>query len=52
MRLSRNSFGKPTHSFLEGPAFDRDGNLYVVNFAFGEMVHITPTGRVEPGLRV
>jgi gluconolactonase len=39
--------GKPTHSFLEGPSFDRDGNLYVVNFAFGQIVRITPEGRPE-----
>jgi gluconolactonase len=36
--------GKPTHSFLEGPAFDREGNLYVVDFAFGQIVRISPTG--------
>ncbi len=36
--------GKATHSFLEGPSFDGDGNLYVVNFAFGQIVRITPSG--------
>lgn len=36
--------GKPTHSFLEGPSFDAAGNLYVVNFAFGQIVMITPAG--------
>lgn len=36
--------GKPTHSFLEGPSFDRNGNLYVVNFAFGQIVCISPNG--------
>ncbi len=36
--------GKPTHSFLEGPSFDKHGNLYVVNFAFGQIVRITSDG--------
>ena len=36
--------GKPAHSFLEGPSFDDKGNLYVVNFAFGQIVRITPQG--------
>ncbi|MBL8584797.1 MAG: SMP-30/gluconolactonase/LRE family protein [Rhizobiaceae bacterium] len=40
--------GKPAHSFLEGPSFDTDGNLYVVNFAFGEIIRITPEG--EPSV--
>ncbi len=29
-------------SFLEGPCFDRNGNLYVVNIAFGQIFRITP----------
>ncbi|MFP4483834.1 MAG: SMP-30/gluconolactonase/LRE family protein [Spirochaetaceae bacterium] len=39
--------GKPTHSFLEGPSFDAAGNLYVANFAFGQVVRISPEGRAE-----
>jgi gluconolactonase len=39
--------GKPAHSFLEGPAFDRDGNLYVVNFAFGQVVKIARDGHAS-----
>lgn len=39
--------GKPTHSFLEGPSFDAAGNLYVVNFAFGQIVRISPGGKPE-----
>jgi len=42
--LVQKFVGKPAHSFLEGPAFDREGILYVVNFAFGEVVKITPDG--------
>ncbi|HEV7267093.1 MAG TPA: SMP-30/gluconolactonase/LRE family protein [Falsiroseomonas sp.] len=29
-------------SFLEGPSFDRDGNLYVVDIAHGRIFRITP----------
>lgn len=39
--------GKPAHSFLEGPSFDRTGNLYVVDFAFGRIVRVSPEGRPE-----
>ncbi len=38
--------GKP-HSFLEGPSFDRDGNLYVVNSYAGQILRILPTKRIE-----
>jgi gluconolactonase len=38
--------GKP-HSFLEGPSFDRDGNLYVVNATGGQILRIRPDRRVE-----
>ena len=36
---------KPGHeldSFLEGPAFDRDGNLYVTDIPFGRVFRISP----------
>lgn len=39
--------GKPTHSFLEGPSFDSRGNLYLVNFAFGQIIRISPDGTAE-----
>jgi gluconolactonase len=39
--------GRPIHSFLEGPSFDRDGNLYVVNAPFGQILRIRPDKRVE-----
>jgi gluconolactonase len=32
----------PAHSFLEGPAFDRAGNLYVVDLAHGRIFRISP----------
>ena len=37
---------KPGHeidSFLEGPAFDREGNLYVTDIPFGRIFRISPT---------
>lgn len=34
-------------AFPEGPAFDRDGNLFVVNMADGRIVKITPDGQVS-----
>jgi len=33
-----------TGSFLEGPSFDRRGNLYVVDVAFGRILRISPDG--------
>lgn len=32
------------HSFLEGPSFDRDGNLYCTDIAFGRIFRISPKG--------
>lgn len=34
----------PMHSFLEGPAFDRAGNLWCVDIAWGRIFRITPEG--------
>ena len=39
-----NRGGQHLHSFLEGPAFDRDGNLYVVDIPFGRIFRISPAG--------
>lgn len=36
--------GRPVHSFLEGPSFDRQGNLYVTDIPFGRVFRISPTG--------
>lgn len=36
--------GVHTHSFLEGPSFDRSGNLYVVDLAYGRIFRISPEG--------
>ena len=34
----------PMHSFLEGPAFDREGYLYCVDIAHGRLFRISPSG--------
>lgn len=34
----------PLHSFLEGPSFDRDGNLYCVDVAHSRIFRISPQG--------
>ena len=39
-----NRPGVATDSFIEGPSFDRDGNLYVVDIPFGRIFHIAPDG--------
>ena len=39
--------GLPTECFLEGPAFDRAGNLYVVDVPWGRVFRISPGGDVE-----
>lgn len=39
--------GAPIHSFLEGPSFDRQGNLYVVDVAHGRIFRIDPRGEFE-----
>ena len=32
------------HSFLEGPSFDREGNLYCVDIPYGRIFKISPAG--------
>jgi len=34
----------PTDSFIEGPSFDRDGNLYIVDIPFGRIFRVAPDG--------
>ena len=41
------AFGKDhseLHSFLEGPSFDRAGNLYVVDIPYGRILRVSPAG--------
>jgi gluconolactonase len=40
-----NRGGRPIHSFLEGPSFDRDGNLYVVDIPHGRIFRVSPSGQ-------
>lgn len=37
-----NKAGQPLHSFIEGPAFDRSGNLYVTDIPHGRIFRISP----------
>ena len=39
-----NRGGDPVDCFLEGPSFDRAGNLYVVDIPFGRIFRIDPRG--------
>ena len=39
-----NRPGHDIDCFLEGPTFDKSGNLYVVNIPYGEIFKISPSG--------
>jgi gluconolactonase len=39
--------GKPIDSFLEGPSFNRTGNLYVTDIPFGRVFCVLPSGTIE-----
>ena len=39
-----NAVGQLLDSFLEGPSFDRAGNLYVTDIPFGRVFRISPAG--------
>ena len=36
---------QPTDCFIEGPSFDADGNLYIVDIPFGRIFRIAPDGK-------
>jgi gluconolactonase len=42
-----NRQGAPVDSFLEGPSFDRKGNLWCVDIPFGRIFRIDPGGEWE-----
>lgn len=46
-RLAAGKGPTPAGCFLEGPSFDRAGNLYVVDLAFGRIFRISPQGHFE-----
>ena len=35
---------QPTDCFIEGPSFDAEGNLYIVDIPFGRIFKSRPTG--------
>lgn len=39
-----NKHGRHVDCFLEGPAFDRDGNLYLVDVPWGRILRVSPDG--------
>lgn len=39
-----NLHGRQVSSFLEGPSFDRAGNLYLVDIPFGRLLRVDPAG--------
>lgn len=43
-RLAAGKGATPMGSFLEGPSFDRDGNLYVVDLAWGRIFRVDEKG--------
>ena len=46
-RLAAGKSATPAGCFLEGPAFDRAGNLYTVDLAFGRIFRITKEAQFE-----
>jgi gluconolactonase len=44
---TRNKRGAKVDSFIEGPSFDRDGNLYFVDIPFGRIMRADPAGNVS-----
>lgn len=42
LRVQRR--GAEMDSFLEGPSFDREGNLYLVDIPYGRVMRVTPSG--------
>jgi gluconolactonase len=40
----RMQSGVARDCFLEGPSFDRDGNLYVTNIPYGQVFNVSPEG--------
>ena len=43
--------GRQIDCFLEGPSFDRQGNLYVVDLAWGRIFRISPSGAFSVALQ-
>jgi gluconolactonase len=43
-RDPRHQSGVPRDCFIEGPSFDREGNLYITNIPYGQIFKISPRG--------
>ena len=43
-RDPRHQSGVPRDCFIEGPSFDREGNLYITNIPYGQVFKISPAG--------
>src|SRR6187399_3029624 len=46
-RIAAGAGGVPAGSFLEGPSFDRVGNLYIVDIPYGRIFRISPQGKFD-----
>lgn len=42
-----NRAGQPVDCFIEGPSFDRAGNLYFVDIPFGRIFRLSPNGTCD-----
>ena len=42
-----NRRGLPADSFIEGPSFDRAGNLYIVDIPYGRIFRVSPAGEFD-----
>jgi len=50
LRIRDRTYTRPgpyRDSFLEGPAFARDGTLYFVDVAWGRILRLSPEGRID-----
>ena len=45
--IDANNHGKPLDCFLEGPSFDRAGNLYFTDIPYGRIFRMSPQRKIE-----
>ena len=48
--IDYNQMGVPHPTFLEGPSFDREGNLWATDIPWGRLFKIAPDGSIEVAL--
>lgn len=46
-RIAAGKATAKTDCYIEGPSFDREGNLWLVDIAFGRIFRVRPSGEVE-----